>query len=164
MMQSSAVELEVRGVRMPANQALAAVALVGRRGTADGRVLSLQIGVGDAHSLHHELHGHETTRSQAVSLAGRLVGALGGRLKATRLVAEGPNTVTAVVEIETPTGSVEVPAEPGQALATAVHLGLPLLGDPVLFPPRQSRESVLTGPIAAFLDSLDLRGLGEPPP
>jgi hypothetical protein len=100
-------------------------------------------------------------RSQAIHLAEDLVAALGGRLAAARLVADGPTSVSALIDRDTPTGTIAVAASPGQALAAVIGLGVPLLGDAQLV-----SEDVLpakpTGELAAFLESLDLHGPGDP--
>lgn len=157
MIPGSTVELEVRGVRPSTPEAVPVAAVVRRRDRADDQVLCVTIGAGDAHALWHELHGQETPRSQAVGVVSRLAEALGARLAAALLVADGPGQLTARFEVETPGGSVGVPATPGQALAAAVCLGVPLLADAALFP--ADAAVVLGDPIAAFLDSLDLRAL-----
>lgn len=162
-MQVSWFELAVRGVRMPLHDALPAVVLVGPRDRPDRPPLALHIGADDAHSLHHELRGQETTRSRAVGLAERVAAALGGRLAAARLIPVGPGVITAEVEVDTPSGPVDVRTEPAQALAAAVSLGVPLLADVALFPPGAPGELSLSEPVASFLDTLDLTGLGEQP-
>jgi hypothetical protein len=152
-MQTGSIELEVRGVRMPTHDALPGTVLVGRRHQPDNRVLLVHIGAGDVHALHHELRGQQTMRSRAVCLVGRVAAALGGRLRAARLVA-------AVLEVDAPAGPVEVPAEPGQALAAAVCLRVPLRAEAGLFPPSQPGQTSLSGPVASFLETLDLGEVG----
>jgi bifunctional DNase/RNase len=159
-MQTGSIELEVRGVRMPTHDALPGAVLVGRRHQPDNRVLLVHIGAGDVHALHHELRGQQTMRSRAVCLVGRVAAALGGRLRAARLVAAGAGRLAAVLEVDAPAGPVEVPAEPGQALAAAVCLRVPLRAEAALFPPSQPGQMSLSGPVASFLDTLDLSELG----
>lgn len=154
------LELEVRGVRLPLHDALPAMALVVRRGDEERRGLSLQIAAGDAHALAHELRGQETPRSQAVGLLRQAVEALGGSVRAAHLRPAAAGLLSAAVELETARGRVEVPTPPGQALAAAVRLGLPLLADAALFPPDEPGAVALDGPLAAFLETLDVRGLG----
>ncbi len=160
---ASTVELEIRGVRPPAHGALPAAALLCLRGDA-ARGLSLQIGVGDAHTLLHELRGEDTPRAQAVRSLGCVAEALGGRVTAARLVSDGPSRLTAVLEVHTPAGSVEVPTAPGQALAAALLLQVPLLADGDMLGGGQQPAPVLGGAVAAFLDALDLRALDEEAP
>jgi bifunctional DNase/RNase len=161
-MSSGTIEIEVRGVQ-PHEESRGLV-LVGRRGGSDPQVLALEIPRGDVHALWHELQGHETTRTQAVDLAGSIAAALGGRFVAVRLSACEPGFVKGSIEIETSGGTVGVFTQPGQALAWALRLGLPLLADDDVLPPiEKPSDPALAGPVAAFLNSLDLGGLGGAP-
>lgn len=160
-MPPGVIELEVRGVHPCTPEMLPVAAVVCRRDQPGQQALCVTIGAGDAHALRHELQGQETPRSQAVGVARHIAEALGGRLAAARLVADGPGQLTARLEVETTAGPVAVPATPGQALAAAVCLGVPLLADAALFPPEADAAVALGGPIAAFLDTLDLHALGE---
>ena len=158
------VELEVRGIRLGTHREQAAVALVAPRDRSAACALSFFIGAGDAHALGHELGGEETTRSQALQLVSRAVSLLGGRLAAVHLVPTEFGMLTGTLEIETPLGYVSVPAEPGQVLAVAVRLGVPLLGDSSLFaslapPAAEPLSPMWTG----LLESIDLCGLPDPP-
>ncbi|MBI4491671.1 MAG: bifunctional nuclease family protein [Chloroflexi bacterium] len=153
-------EVEVRGVRMCVGDPRQAMAHVVRRGSSsDGGVLCLCLCASDGHALLHELRDQETSRSQALRLASRIAEALGGRLAAVHLAAHGAGLLRASLAIEIASGSIEVPTEPGQALALAVCLKLPLLADGALFPPARAEAESLGGPLVAFLDTLDLSGL-----
>lgn len=158
----SELELEVRGVRLPIHDTLPAAALVVRRGDEERRGLSLHLAAGDAHALAHELRGQETPRSQAVGLLGQAVAALGGSVRAAHLRPAADGLLSAAVELETSRGRIEVPAAPGQALATAVRLGVPLLADACLLGQDSPAAAPLGGPLAAFLEDLDVTGLGDP--
>lgn len=163
MSAAGLVEVEVRGVRPALAEALPVAAVVCRRGASDQQGLCITIGAGDAHALQHELQGQETPRSQAVCVAGQVAMALGGRVAAARLLCDGPARLTGALELATSHGSVSVPATPGQALSAAVCLGVPLLADAALFPAPLPSTVALEGPIATFLDSLDVSALEQGP-
>lgn len=114
----------------------------------------------DAHVLQHELRGEETMRGQTIRLIGQVADLLGGRLAAARLVKQGCHTLTAIVEVSTPDGLAELPIEPGQALAIAVRLRIPLFADAALFPAGDSTPErgapPLSRAVTAFLESLDV--------
>jgi bifunctional DNase/RNase len=157
-MSSGTIEIEVRGVQP--QEASRGLVLVGRRGGSDRQVLALEIASGDVHALWHELQGHETTRTQAVDLAGSIAAALGGHFVAVRLSACEPGFVKGSIEIQTSDGTVGVLTQPCQALAWALRLGIPLLADDDMLPPVERSDPALAGPLAACLDTLDLGGLG----
>lgn len=154
------VEIEIRDVTIPARPFLdpcAARVILGRRSHPEERALSLQVGIAEAHALQHELRGQETMRSQTVRLCDEITSVLGGHLVAARLIKQGPHLLTAVVEIATPDNVVALPAEPGQALAIAVRLRVPLFADPAVFPADlESTAPPLSPAIVNFLNTLDL--------
>lgn len=163
-MRQDTVELEVRGVRpQPGDTVLPIAAVVHRRGRPADEALSIVIGAGDAHTLAHELRGEQTPRSQAVEVVSRVADALGGRLRAALLVADGPRQLTGRIEIDCASGVLTVDATPGQVLAAAVCLGVPLLADACLFQLSSNDESdaELGDSLATFLRDLDMSGLGS---
>jgi hypothetical protein len=124
---------------------------LGSRGMA-GRGLSLRVGTGEAQMLSHELRGAETPCRQVVR-------ALGGRVRATRLVATESTRLTAVLEIDSPGGLVERPAAPGQPLAAAPRLGRPLPAAKRLVASDGASDAVLSGRVVTFLDALEVQRL-----
>ncbi|HEY8476281.1 MAG TPA: bifunctional nuclease domain-containing protein [Chloroflexota bacterium] len=160
-MEREWIEVELHGVHSSSGDVAHTVAVIGPRHASESRLLALDIGPGDAHFLWHERRGQETVRSQALCLADRIAAAMGGRVAAAHLVSVGPGLVTAAVVLETPSGRVEVPTEPGQAIAISVRLDVPLFVDAALLGPRPSAPEPIGGPLAAFLDTLDLSGLGD---
>lgn len=119
--------MRVCGVRLPLIEALPAAVLVGPGSEPGSPHLSFRIGACEAQALLRELRGQETIRSRAVHGMARVAAALGGSLTAVRLLRSGPGLARAVVHIETVDGVIDVPADPGLALATAILLDLPLL-------------------------------------
>lgn len=159
-MAQSAVEVEIRDVSIPAlplHGSYAARVVLGRRSYPAERALSLQVGFAEAHALQHELRGNETMRSQTIRLLGEVTTALGGRVMAARLVKQAPHILTATIDVATPQKTIELPTEPGQALALAVRLGIPLLADPAVFSSAsESAAPPLSPVISNFLQTLDL--------
>jgi hypothetical protein len=141
------LELQVRHVRMPLHDALPAVVLLSPRDWPDARVLRVPIGAADAHALLSELRG-----APACGRAGSPGGLLSGTLSRGLVVRLVPAAGVAERALEPAGGIVDVPMEPGQALAAAVRLGIPVLGDPRLF----SDESVEPAGVAAFLESHEI--------
>jgi hypothetical protein len=157
------IELVVRGIQMPTDEGGLASIVIGPCNHPTTALLTMQVGTGDAHALGHELRGETTTRSQAVCLVSRVAEALGGTVVAAHLVLIRPGVVTGSLEVETPSGTVSIPAEPGQVLSAAICLDIPLIAERDLFaPPRP--ETPITGQLATFLAGLDLSDLepGEP--
>lgn len=148
------VEIAIRDVNCPLLEPRAASVIIGRRDRPEERAFSLCIGAAEAHALQHELRGEETMRSQALHLAHCIAAVLGGRLKAARLVPSGRGVLSALIEVETPLGPVEVPIQPGQALALATRLGVPLLAAACLFP-TQVVPTPLGQAVLDFLETLD---------
>jgi bifunctional DNase/RNase len=156
---TSAVELEVRHVHLVSDDPAQADAYICARGDAPSRALRLRLSYGDAHQLAHELQGQETPRSHAVAVMRDLAHSLGGRLEAVCLGPNANNQIIAVLRVSRADGPVEFPVSPGQALAIAVRLGVKLLGDERLL--SLTSQPVPPDPVARFLETLDLSGLGD---
>ncbi len=157
------VELEVRHVHLATEPTAFADVVVADRASVAPRGLRVRISYGDGHQLAHEMQGQETPRSHAVLVMGTVLETLGGRISATHLHADSAGHLCAALRVEMPTGHVEVTVSPGHALAVAVRLGIQLLGDASLF--ETATPEALLQPagdsISAFLESLDLSGLGS---
>jgi bifunctional DNase/RNase len=123
-------QLMVRHVRPALEDARLAVVMC-PLGQPDGPSLALPVGAAEAHTLFHELNGQDTPRGHAMWLVGRVVDALGGHLRATRLTRDDDDDheLAGVLEIEAADGIVEVSVCATQALAVAARLGLPLVAD-----------------------------------
>jgi hypothetical protein len=152
------VEVEIRSIRASEGGASGPRVVLGLCQAGQRVALSLNVGPGDVHALLHELRGEPTVRSQAVALLDRVAAACSGRIVAARLLPVEPGQCRGAVVLETATGPVDIPTEPGQALAVAVCLGVPLLADTELLRP-ESRDGPLSNAVAAFIDDLDLSGL-----
>lgn len=145
------IELEVRHVRMPLHDALPAVAVLGPRGQAHAPTLSVAVGAEDAHALLGAMRGMHGRNGLAALLA-RWIGR-GGHAAVVRLIPAGQDLPTSEQAAREQCGLVDVPLEPGAALAAAVRLGLRVLGDPRLFSADDALEG--TG-LVAFLAASEL--------
>lgn len=161
-MWPDSIELGVLGVRLFPGERQRAAVVVEARQRATPQVLAIHITLAEAHALEHGLRGEQTSRSQDFELLGRAVEALGGAVRAARLVQVQPGVVTGRLELRTARRSVSLPVAPVQAMTAAIHLAVPLLADAALFEPPV--EQPLGGPIAAFLQTLDLSVLGDDTP
>jgi bifunctional DNase/RNase len=152
------IEVVLRTVRaFPTDQRPAAV--IAPRNPAEGRALSIFLGHQEAQMLARELCDSETSRSQAISLASRIAEALQGGLVGALLTQCHPGCLRAAIQIRTPAALVEIPTEPGQALAAAVCLHLPLLADRRLFEGEELAPPTIGGSLGTFLETLDLSSL-----
>jgi bifunctional DNase/RNase len=116
-----------------------------------------------ADAIVFERDGQETPRGYAVALMGEVVTSLGGRLAAVHLArSEDADQLIAVLRLQlSPEQTVDFPVAPGLALALAVRLHVPLLGDTRLFDPDGVPTPRRYEPIKDFIRSLDMSGLGE---
>ncbi len=154
------IEVELRRVHVcPAGQRGAAV--IAPRDPADGHSLWIDLQHHEAHVLAHELAGEETSRSQAISLTNRIAQVLQGGVVGALLIQCHEGCLRAAIQVRTPDALVEVPTEPGQALAAAVCLHIPLLADRRLFVHSEEQLPPISGSVASFLESLDLSSLNE---
>jgi bifunctional DNase/RNase len=153
------VEVELRSVQR-GNADDRAVVIVAPRNPAHGCPLWIDVGDREARALTCELQGEETSRTQALVLSSRIAQVLQGNLVGGVLIRCATGFLKAAIQIRTPDGLIEVPTEPGHALAAAAWLHRPLLADRKLFDTPASRPTPITGSLADFLVSLDLNDLG----
>jgi bifunctional DNase/RNase len=150
------VPVALRSIRFRSPDESAA-AIVAPIDSSEGSALWIGINDREARVLAFELDGNATSRVQAIVLSSRIAEVLQGHIAASILLASSRGSLRAAVEIETPHGLIEVPTEPGHALAAASWLQIPLLADRRLFG-QPCEQHPITGPLASFLSSLDLSG------
>jgi hypothetical protein len=146
------LELHVSHLRMPVHDALPGVAFLRPRGWPDMRAIAVPISAADALTLIAEVRRVPRCggpRSFIRWVAGGLA-----RDLIIRLVPAARLGERAMEPLGT---TVEVPMEPGAALAAAVRFGLPLLGDPRLF---SDQEWLETPSVAAFMEGHQLERCG----
>ncbi len=116
----------------------------------------LEVANAELADLVRELNGEETPRARALALSVRVAQIGGFRVSAACLVDRAPGLVGTEFEIETPYGIAYVAGGPGEILAAAATLGVPLLADRSLLenPPTEPPE--LSDPVRTFLKSLGL--------
>ncbi|MPZ13736.1 MAG: hypothetical protein GEU73_04820 [Chloroflexi bacterium] len=155
-----AVEVLLRKVRVgPGDEPAAAI--VAPRDPADGCALCIDLGHREAQTLAHELQGGETSRGQALVLVNRVAELLQGAVVGAFLLSCRPGCLRAAIRVRTPSALVELPTEPGQALAAALLLQIPLLADRKLFERGPTEPPSINGSLAAFLDTLDVSCLTD---
>src|SRR5687767_11280607 len=146
--------LVIRELRAPLADAQPSI-VMGPLGEPEGPALAMPLPAVEAHTLYHELHGQQTPRSHAMGLLGRVVDALGGRLRAARLERDENHQLAGTLEIETANGVVEIEVCATQALAVAARLGVPLLADAELLAhggPRSELESAVADIVNGLRD------------
>lgn len=132
---------------MPLHDGQPAVVLLGPRGRPEGRPLPLSLGAGDAQLLLDALRGG-AAQARLLSRIGCAVAALGRGLVLRPLPAEG-NAMAPARGGGPTSGAWDLAVEAGQALAAAVRLGVPLLGDQRLF----AAEAPERPRLVAFLEA-----------
>jgi bifunctional DNase/RNase len=156
------LELRVTSIERERETGAAVVLLASRAEGAAGPVLALTVCHREACALAHELRNKPTTRGQAFALLERGLGALGARLARVRLLPGFAGNVAARVELDAPSGPVEVPIEVGQALGLALVRGVPLVAAPELLERMGGGGARRAAPLAPPAETLG-PALGPPP-
>jgi bifunctional DNase/RNase len=154
--------LYVRGLRQDQGSRTPNCVVLSQEDSPTPAGLALDVGSREAHYLGHELKGEMTLRSEVLQLLDRVVTHLGARLMEARIVDCEDGSASGNLLLETAQGCLTMNVSPGQAVAVALAVGVPLSAESTLLLARPE-QAKLSEPISSFLASLNLEALTAQP-